>query len=77
MLGISYMMIQTNITVISKQHTMMELMTLILGAFSIYLLLFAILLIPLSLIAWFLIRIIRNVKERKDPLLSLEGRCDL
>ena len=77
MLGILYMMIQSNMTVISKQHTMMELMTLVLGAFSIYLLLFALLLIPLSLIAWFLIRIIRNVKERKDPLLSLEGRCDL
>lgn len=40
-------------------------------------LLLAILLIPLALISWALVRLIRNVKEQKNPLLSLDGGCDL
>jgi len=77
MLAMTYMVIQSNLTIISKAHTMLELTTLAMGATSIYLLLFSILLIPLALISWIIIRFIRNLKERKDPLLSLEGSCDL
>lgn len=76
-MAIAYMMIHANIILIAKDYTMMELMALGLGATGVYLLLLAVLLIPLSLLSWFLTRLIRNLKERKDPLLSLEGRCDL
>lgn len=77
LLAIAHMIIQSNIIIITKEYTILELTALILGAAGIYLLLLALLLIPLSLLAWFLTRLIRNVKERKDPLLSLDGRCDL
>lgn len=76
-LATTYMVIQSNLTIIAKGHTMLELTALTLGAISIYLLLFSVLLIPLALISWVIIRFIRNLKERKDPLLSLEGSCDL
>ena len=56
---------------------MLELMALSLGAIGIYLLLLALLLIPLALVSWELVRLIRNVKEQYDPLLSLEGSYDL
>ena len=76
-IAIAHMMIQSNMIILSQEHTLMELMALSLGAMGIYLLVLSILLIPLSLATWFLTRIIRNLKERKDPLLSLEGSCDL
>jgi hypothetical protein len=76
-IAIIHMAIQSNLIVISKEHTMLELMALSLGAIGIYLLLLALLLIPLALVSWALVRLIRNVKEQKDPLLSLDGRCDL
>ena len=76
-MAITYMIIQSNIIIISQQNSTIEIMALASGAIGIYLLLFAILLIPLALISWFVVRLIRNLKERKDPLLSLEGRCDL
>jgi len=76
-LATTHMVIQSNLTIISKTNNMLELMTLALGATSIYLLLFSIVLIPLALLSWAIIRFIRNLKERKDPLLSLEGSCDL
>lgn len=72
-----HMVIQTNLIVLSKEQTMMELMALSLGAIGIYLLIFSLALIPLSLASWLITRQIRNLKERKDPLLSLEGSCDL
>lgn len=74
---ITHMIIQSNLIVISREHTMLELMALSLGAIGIYLLLLALLLIPLALVSWALVRLIRNVKEQSDPLLSLEGRYDL
>jgi signal peptidase I len=76
-LATTYMVIQSNLTVISKTQDILELMALALGATSIYLLLFSVLIIPLVLISWAIIRFIRNLKERKDPLLALEGSCDL
>ncbi len=76
-LAIAHMIIQSNLVIISKEQTMMELMALTLGTIGIYLLLLAVLLIPLSLVSWSIVHLIQNVKERKDPLLSLEGSCDL
>jgi signal peptidase len=76
-LAIVNMMIQSNMIIVSKQQTMLELLTLSFGAIGIYLLVFSLLMIPLALVSWYITRIIRNVKERKDPLLSLEGSCDL
>ena len=76
-IAIMYMMIQSHMIIISQQHTIIEIMALALGAIGIYLLILAIFLLPLSLLSWILTRFIRNLKERKDPLLSLEGSCDL
>jgi signal peptidase I len=76
-LSFGTMMINSNLIIIEKEQSMLELITLILGAMGVYLLVFSLLLIPLSIVAWLITRAIRNVKERKDPLLSIEGHCDL
>ena len=75
-LAITHMLITSNI-IISQKHTILETMALSVGAFGIYLLLLVALLVPFALISWGLTRFIRNLKERKDSLLSLEGSCDL
>lgn len=72
-----HMIIQSNLVILSKELTFIEIMAYTLGTTGIYLLIFAIALIPLSIVSWLVTRLIRNVKERKDPLLSLEGSCDL
>jgi hypothetical protein len=71
------MTINSNLIILSKEPTMLELMALLSGTIGIYLLLFSLILIPLSLLSWYITRLFRNLKERKDPLLSLEGSCDL
>ena len=71
------MIIRTNIIIFEKNMTMLELMSLSMGAMGVYLLMISLLLIPLSIITWLIARFIRNVKERKNPLLCLEGSCDL
>ena len=76
-LAITHMLITSNIIIISQKHTILETLALSVGAFGIYLLLLVALLVPFALISWGLTRFIRNLKERKDPLLSLEGSCDL
>jgi hypothetical protein len=72
-----HMMIQSNIIILEKEVTLIELMALSFGVIGLYVLILTLFLIPLALISWFIARVIRNVKERKDPLLSLEGSCDL
>ena len=74
---ITYMLLKSNIALLTREYTIMELMTLEIGAAGVYLLLLTIFLIPLSLISWYLTRLMRNIKEQKDPLLMLEGSCDL
>ena len=74
---ITYMLLQSNMLLIAREYTIMELMTLEVGAVGIYLLLLTVFFIPLSVISWYLTRLMRNLKERKDPLLMLEGSCDL
>ena len=76
-LAIIHMIIQSTLIILSQNYTMIEIMTLTLGAIGIYLILFSFILIPIALLSWLIVRLIRNIKERKDPLLSLEGSCDL
>jgi hypothetical protein len=76
-LSIVHMAIQSNIIILNKEITAFEILSLSTGVIGIYLLIFSLLLIPFAAVAWFISRSIRNVKERKDPLLSLEGSCDL
>jgi signal peptidase I len=74
---VTYMTIHSSILLTTKYHTMLELMALGLGALGVYLLLLGLLLIPLVLLSWYSVHLLRNLKERKDPLLMLEGSCDL
>jgi len=74
---ICHMVIQSNLIILNKEQVMLETLSLSLGAIGIYLLLFGLLLIPLSLVSWAIVQQIRNLKERKEPLLILEGKCDL
>jgi len=73
----AYMIIQSNLTIIQKEIEILEMMALSFGALGLYLLILALILLPLSIIAWRITSYFRNVKERKDPLLALEGTCDL
>ena len=75
--AIIYMVIQSSFVVLTHEHELLEVMALLLGTIGIFLLLFAILITPLALASWAVSHLIRNVKEQKDPLLCLEGRCDL
>ena len=76
--ALSYIIIKTNYALISShQYSIIESVSLGLGLTGIYLLVLAIFLIPLSLTAWYITRVIRNLKEQQEPLLILEGSCDL
>jgi hypothetical protein len=76
-ISITHMIIQSNIIIFGKNVEILELMTLSVGALGVYLLMLTLFLIPLSLVTWYIASRFRNVKERKDPLLSLERSCDL
>jgi len=72
-----FAIVKTNYSLITSNRPMIESIALGLGAMGLYILVLAILLIPISLLSWYITSQIRNLKERKDPLLVLEGRCDL
>jgi len=74
---ICHMMIQSNLIILEKEQEMIVTLAYSFGVIGIYLLIFGLLIIPLSLISWAIVQRIRNLKERKDPLLMLEGKCDL
>ncbi len=76
-LSAMYMLLQSNLILFEKEIETIELLSLLFGVIGLYMLVFTFLLVPLILLIWFIIRHMRNVKEQKDPLLSLEGRCDL
>ncbi len=75
--GSIYIILKTQYSLFTSERTILESIALGLGAIGIYLLVLAFFLIPLAFISWYVTAQIRNVKERKDPLLILEGRCDL
>ena len=75
--AIIFVILKTNYALVTSNRPMIESIALGLGAIGVYLLVLALLLIPISLFSWYITNQIRNLKERKDPLLILEGRCDL
>jgi len=75
--AIIFAIVKTNYVLIIGNRSMMESIALGLGTIGVYILVLALLLIPVSLLSWYITNRIRNLKERKDPLLILEGRCDL
>jgi hypothetical protein len=76
-ISILYLSIKTNYLVLTQDRPLIESIGLGLGAMGIYLLVLAFFLIPLSFLSWYFTHKFRNLKEQKDPLLVLEGRCDL
>ena len=72
-----HMMVQSNLIILEQQSDIIEILSLSVGAIGVYILMITLLLIPFAAFSWAIARFIRNVKEQKDPLLSLEGRCDL
>jgi hypothetical protein len=76
-LAISHMIVQSNLAIILKYETMIEFWSVAFGVVGIYTLLFTLLLIPFTICSWAIIHLIRNLKEQKDPLLTLDGNCDL
>lgn len=76
-IAIIFLSIKTNYLVLMRDKPLLESLGLGIGAVGIYLLALACFLIPLSFLSWLLTNKLRNIKEQKDPLLVLEGRCDL
>ena len=74
---ISLLIIKTNYLLITSQRSLVESMALGLGAMGTYFMILALLLIPITIISWYITHKIRNLKEQKEPLLMLEGSCDL
>jgi signal peptidase I len=75
--NLSLIIIKTNYKLISTNRSIIESMSLGMGAVGIYFIALAFLLIPIAIATWYITSKMRNVKEQKDPLLMLEGRCDL
>ena len=75
--AISFAIIKTNYMLFTGSRSMIDSLALGLGAMGLYCLVLALFLIPISLISWYITNRFRNLKERKDPLLILEGVCDL
>jgi len=72
-----YLMIQSHIIIFEKEINIVELLSLSFGVIGIYTLILTFLIVPLITLVWAIVRYFRNVKEEKEPLLCLEGRCDL
>ncbi len=75
--SITYMIIKANLLILTNHQQIIEIIALGFGAVGVYLVLLVFLLVPLSFITWIIIKLLRNLKEQKDPLLILEGSCDL
>lgn len=75
--SVIYMIAKANMMILSSHQKIIELFALGFGAVGVYLVLLVFLLVPLSFITWVIVRLLRNLKEQKDPLLILEGSCDL
>ena len=72
-----YAIFKINYLLINNSQNLIETISLSLGSVGLYLLILAIFLIPISLFSWFITNRIRNLNEQRDPLVILEGRCDL
>jgi len=76
-LVVIYMIIKSNIIILEKEASIVELLSLSFGVIGVYTLILTFFMIPLIFMVWIIVRYFRNVKEEKEPLLTLEGRCDL
>ncbi|RLF32956.1 MAG: hypothetical protein DRN08_06035, partial [Thermoplasmata archaeon] len=77
LVSILYLMMKTNYYLFSSNRFIVESIALGMGAVATYLLLLGLLLVPISLFSWYITHLLRNLKEQRDPLLMLEGRCNL
>jgi hypothetical protein len=75
--AVLYMIIKSNMIIVGKEGDIIRLLSLSIGVIGLYMLIFTLALIPLTLIVWKIVSYMRNVKEEKEPLLYLEGKCDL
>ena len=75
--AIFYLIIKANLYLVTSEYDLIGSVSLGLGITGVYLLILSLLLVPLALISWYAAHLIRNLKEQKDPLLVLEGKCDL
>ncbi|MEF8879059.1 MAG: signal peptidase I [Candidatus Thermoplasmatota archaeon] len=71
------MISQTGLAIASFNYDILKILTLSMGAIGVYLLFVGIVMLPLTLTSWLITHVFRNVKERREPLLMLEGKCDL
>ncbi len=76
-IAIGYALVLINYSLFNSDRAFIESVALACGASGMYFLILCFFLIPLSILSWYVAHQIRNVKEHKDPLLVLEGRCDL
>jgi hypothetical protein len=76
-ISIIFISFKINYFMLTRDKPLIESLGLGMGTIGIYLLTLAFFLVPLAFISWYFTHKLRNVKERKDPLLVLEGRCDL
>ena len=72
-----YLIVDSNLLIFQKNVEIVELLSLSFGVIGLYILIFTFLMVPLIVIIWIIVRYMRNLKEQKDPLLAVEGRCDL
>jgi len=76
-ISVVFICLKINYFMFIREKPLIDSLGLGMGAIGIYLLVLAFLLIPLAFLSWYVTHKLRNVKEQKDPLLVLEGRCDL
>ncbi len=76
-ISILYCMVTTNYMLVTSQHEFIEIVALGMGAIGVYTLVLAFFLIPIGIIIWYFTRLMRNLKEYKEPFTVLEGHCDL
>ncbi len=77
LVGSIYLLIEKNMMIFLNETQFIKIAALGLGATGIYLLVAGLFILPLCLSGWFIVYLIRNLKERKNPLLMLDKNCDL
>ena len=75
--SLGIILIHASLGIFSMAQPLMVSLSLTMGLLGVYLLAFTFLMTPLVLLSWFITHRFRNVKEQRDPLLALEGGCDL
>ena len=76
-ISLSIILLHAGLNIFLTAQPLMQSLSLAMGLLGVYLLAFAFILTPLVLLSWLVTHLFRNVKEQRDPLLALEGGCDL